>query len=67
MIIGALVVVASVIGGYTFHGGYLMVLWQPAEFIIIVGSAIGATNSNKVVATSILSAIGSRNCPRRDV
>lgn len=42
LIIGALVVIASVIGGYTFHGGYLMVLWQPAEFIIIIGASIGA-------------------------
>tara|TARA_R110002072_G_scaffold269868_2_gene429455 strand:- start:194597 stop:195448 length:852 start_codon:yes stop_codon:yes gene_type:complete len=41
-IIGALVVVGSVAGGYIMHGGILGVLWQPSEFIIILGAAFGA-------------------------
>jgi len=41
-IIGALVVVGSVAGGYLMHGGILGVLWQPSEFIIILGAAFGA-------------------------
>ena len=41
-IIGALVVVFSVAGGYIMHGGVLGVLWQPSEFIIILGAALGA-------------------------
>ncbi|MDT8429661.1 MAG: flagellar motor stator protein MotA, partial [Pseudomonadales bacterium] len=41
-IVGALVVVVSVAGGYIMHGGVLGVLWQPAEFIIILGAAFGA-------------------------
>ena len=40
-IIGAVVVTISVIGGYAANGGHLGVLWQPFEFIIIVGAAIG--------------------------
>ena len=28
-------------GGYLWHGGHLLVLWQPAEFLIIGGCAIG--------------------------
>jgi chemotaxis protein MotA len=39
--IGLLVVIISIIGGYLGAGGHLHVLWQPFEFIIIFGSAIG--------------------------
>ncbi len=40
-IAGFLVVVGSVIGGYSIHGD-LTVLWQPIEFLIIFGGAFGA-------------------------
>jgi len=40
--VGFLVVIASVAGGYVWHGGILAVLWQPAELIIILGAAFGA-------------------------
>ncbi|MDP2283516.1 MAG: flagellar motor stator protein MotA [Pseudohongiella sp.] len=40
--IGFLVVCGSVAGGYLMHGGILGVLWQPSEFIIILGAAFGA-------------------------
>jgi chemotaxis protein MotA len=40
-IIGALVVISSVIGGYLWHGGNLHVLFQPSEYLIIGGAAIG--------------------------
>ena len=33
--LGLTVVVASIIIGYTAHGGNLSILWQPTEFIII--------------------------------
>ncbi|WP_032112350.1 flagellar motor stator protein MotA [Candidatus Paracaedibacter symbiosus] len=42
ILIGMLVVISCVIGAYVAHGGHIFVLWQPAEFIIIVGAAIGA-------------------------
>jgi len=42
LIIGAAVVLASVLSGYVLHGGNLMVLWQPTEVLIIFGAAIGA-------------------------
>ena len=42
VIIGLVVVLGSVIGGYVMHHGKLAVLWQPTEFIIIVGAGIGA-------------------------
>ena len=41
-IIGFVVVFGSVAGGYLMHGGNLMILFQPSEFLIIGGAAIGA-------------------------
>lgn len=42
LIIGAVVVLASVLGGYVLHGGNLAVLWQPTEILIIFGAALGS-------------------------
>ncbi|QSP94586.1 flagellar motor stator protein MotA [Marinobacter salinisoli] len=42
LIIGAVVVFASVLGGYVLHGGNLLVLWQPTEILIIFGAAAGS-------------------------
>lgn len=41
-IIGYVVVIGSVVGGYVAAGGHLDVLWQPLEFLIIFGGALGA-------------------------
>lgn len=41
-IIGMLVVMGSVIGGYMAAGGHLGVLWQPFELLIIGGAAVGS-------------------------
>ncbi|KKC37355.1 flagellar motor protein MotA [Devosia epidermidihirudinis] len=41
-IIGIAVVVGSVLVGYMGVGGHFEVLWQPFEFVIILGAAIGA-------------------------
>jgi chemotaxis protein MotA len=41
-IIGFVVVVGSVVGGYMGGGGHLGVLWMPFEFVIIFGAGIGA-------------------------
>jgi chemotaxis protein MotA len=40
-IIGILIVFAAVIGGFLMEKGHIMVLVQPAEFLILVGAAIG--------------------------
>jgi chemotaxis protein MotA len=40
-IIGILVVIGAVIGGYLLEHGKLMVLFQPAELVIIGGAAFG--------------------------
>jgi chemotaxis protein MotA len=41
-IVGYLVVIISVLGGYMMHHGHLMVLFQPSEFLIIGGAALGS-------------------------
>lgn len=41
-IIGILVVLVSVLGGFLLEKGNLSVLFQPAEFLIIFGAAIGS-------------------------
>jgi chemotaxis protein MotA len=41
-VIGILVVIGAVLGGYMMHGGVLGVLYQPAELVIIGGAAVGA-------------------------
>lgn len=51
--IGAVIVFASVIGGYMAPGGHVSVLWQPFEFVIIFGAGIGAyliANAKPVLA-----------------
>ncbi len=42
VIIGAIIVVVCVLGGYTAHHGKIGVLNQPTEFLIIFGAAAGA-------------------------
>jgi chemotaxis protein MotA len=41
-IVGFIVVAGAVIGGFIMEGGQIMVLFQPAEFLIIGGAAFGA-------------------------
>ncbi|NVJ51121.1 MAG: flagellar motor stator protein MotA [Gammaproteobacteria bacterium] len=42
IIIGAIIVVAAVLGGYVLSHGDLIALWQPFELLIIGGAAFGA-------------------------
>jgi chemotaxis protein MotA len=41
VIVGILIVVGSIVGGYLMEHGQLLVLFQPAELVIIAGSALG--------------------------
>ncbi|PCC12260.1 flagellar motor stator protein MotA [Pseudoalteromonas sp. JB197] len=56
-VIGLLVVLATVLGGFAIAGGNLSTIWQPAEFIIIFGAGIGALiiGNSKYVLTEMLS------------
>ena len=55
VIVGYIVVVLCVFGGYALAGGYLAALWHPIELIIIGGGALGAflvgNNSKALKAT----------------
>ena len=58
-IVGILITVGAVLGGYSIHGD-LRVLWQPIEYLIIFGGAFGAfliANPKRVVVGS-LKAVG---------
>ena len=51
-IIGMVIVFGCLLGGFAAMGGHIGVLWQPWEYVIILGSAIGTffvANSMKVV------------------
>lgn len=41
-IVGFLVVFGMVFGGYVLHGGHLRIMWQPTEYMVIFGGALGA-------------------------
>ena len=60
IIIGYFVVIASALFGYVLSGGYLAVLFQPLEFLIIGGTAIGAfiVSNEKKVIKATLKALG---------
>ncbi|BES70662.1 flagellar motor stator protein MotA [Marinobacter nanhaiticus D15-8W] len=42
LILGSIIVIACVLGGYVLSKGQLMALWQPLELLIIFGAATGA-------------------------
>lgn len=42
VVIGAVLVLSAVLGGFMLAGGKPLVLFQPAEFLIILGAAAGA-------------------------
>ncbi len=42
LMVGTIIILVSVFGGYAANGGHLAVLWQPFEVIIICGAALGA-------------------------
>ena len=56
VIIGYVIILGCVLGGFLMAGGHLGVLWQPVEVLIIVGAAFGAflaSNSMHTVKAAI--------------
>lgn len=47
--VGILIVLGTVLGGFIMHGGEVLVLYQPAEFVIILGAGLGTL----IIATPI--------------
>ncbi len=60
VIVGLIIVTACVVGGYMGAGGHMGVLWQPFEFVIILGAGVGATicANSKATLKGIGSAFG---------
>ncbi len=66
-IVGSVVVVGCILGGFVAEGGHLLALWHPFEIVIIVGSALGAfliSNPMKVVKAAFAGAVGLPKGPR---
>jgi chemotaxis protein MotA len=66
-VIGTLVVLGCVLGGFMASGSSLLLLWHPFEVIIIVGGALGAfliSNPLKVVKAAFAGALGLLKGPR---
>jgi chemotaxis protein MotA len=60
-IIGTLVVVGSVLGGFLAGGSSILLLWHPLEILVICGGALGAfliSNPLKVVKAAFIGALG---------
>ncbi|MFN3716125.1 MAG: flagellar motor stator protein MotA [Thiobacillus sp.] len=56
VIVGWIVVLLCVFGGFALAGGHLATLWHPIELIIIGGGAIGAfivSNNNKALKATL--------------
>lgn len=70
--IGLIVALGSILGGFAALGGHLIVIWQPWEFVIIGGSALGTfviANQIKTIkdtASAIVEAILDRHPKPRD-
>jgi chemotaxis protein MotA len=61
VIVGLLIVFGSVGGGYVAAGGHVDILWQPFEFIIILGGGLGSfivSNNSKGILGGVGKAIG---------
>ena len=66
-IIGTLVVLGSVLGGFAMGGSSLLLLWHPLEIVVIIGAALGAfmiSNPMKVIKASFSGALGLVKGPR---
>lgn len=56
VIVGYVVVLGSIFGGFVLAGGHLAALWQPVELLMIGGGGLGAFlvgNSGKVIKATL--------------
>lgn len=56
VVIGYVIVIGCVVGGYALAGGHLGALWQPLELLIIGGAAVGAfivANNGKALKSTL--------------
>lgn len=71
-VIGMVVALGSMLGGFAAMGGHIAVIWQPWEFVIIGGSALGTfivanpLNTIKDTGKATFHAIKGKSTNRRD-
>ncbi|MCX7101074.1 MAG: hypothetical protein NTX38_06165 [Methylobacter sp.] len=68
VIVGYLVLTSAIMGGFLGGGGHPGVLFQPFEFIIIIGAALGAfvcSNSMSVIKGALKGATATLKGTRR--
>lgn len=56
VIVGYIIIIVSVFGGFALAGGHLASLWQPVELLMIGGAAVGAFvvgNSSKALKATL--------------
>ncbi len=56
VIVGYLIIILSIFGGFALAGGHLASLWQPVEILMIGGGAVGAFvvgNSSKALKATL--------------
>lgn len=61
VILGYLVILGGVLGGFTLAGGHLGVLWQPVEVLILLGAGCGAflaSNSLDIIKAALAGGFG---------
>lgn len=67
VLVGTLIVLGCVLGGYVMSHGQLLALWQPYELLIIFGGAIGAflaANPGKIVKAALRDTAGLMKGPK---
>lgn len=66
-VIGSVVVLVCVVGGFLLEGGKILALWHPTEVLIIVGAAFGAfltSNQPKISKAAFRQALALPKGPR---
>ena len=71
-LIGMVIALGCMLGGYAAEGGHLIVIWQPWEYVIIIGSALGtfvvanSMGTIKDTGKGIMEAIAGKYPKQRD-
>ena len=63
-VLGSIIVLACVLGGFALEGGHLLALWHPTEILIIVGAALGAFLTSNPPKVSKLAFQGALSLPK---
>jgi chemotaxis protein MotA len=63
-VLGSVIVLGCVLGGFALEGGHLLALWHPTEILIIVGAALGAFLTSNPLKISKLAFKGALTLPK---